>query len=75
MRDRFPGDAAGYCGAARALQRSGRLVEAEALLIEAMRRLPANPEPAIEYARLAEATDPVEAGRRWTFVKSRFPDE
>src|SRR5258708_6737311 len=45
VRDRFPDEPAGYCGAAQALLRLGRVVEAEALLVEAMRRLPAIPEP------------------------------
>ena len=59
---------------ASALRRLGRLSEAEAMLLEAQRRLPDEPAAFIGYAECAEQQrQSPEAERRWRAVRARFP--
>jgi tetratricopeptide (TPR) repeat protein len=73
VRPRHP---AGFYGAALALQKLGRIPDAEALLAEGRRSHPIYPSFAILLAHIAaEAGDTAEALKRWTLVRDRFPFE
>jgi predicted Zn-dependent protease len=75
LRARFPGHVFGYVAGAQALGGIGETVAAEALLAEATQRFPADAEPAVAYAMLAnDRHDWREAARRWQVVLTRFPD-
>jgi Flp pilus assembly protein TadD len=75
VRQRFPDEIIGYWAAAQALRQLRRFGEAEALLLQAMERLPDHPEPLVEYALIAhELGDWPEAIRRWEAVRQRLPD-
>ena len=74
-RTRFPEEAASYVGEAAALRRSGRMEEAEPLLLKAAERLPHDPAPLAEWALIAhERRDWEEALKRWDSVHANFPD-
>jgi tetratricopeptide (TPR) repeat protein len=73
MRDRHP---AGFVGAAQALQKLGRTADAEALLAEGRFRYPTFQNLAFMQAHVAEQRgDIVEALKRWTIARERFPFE
>ncbi|HEX3538233.1 MAG TPA: tetratricopeptide repeat protein [Stellaceae bacterium] len=75
VRRRYPDAVDGYCGAAQALRQLHRFDEAQAIIAEAMQRLPASPEPYVEHAWIAHDTrDWPEAVRRWEMVRGRLPD-
>jgi tetratricopeptide (TPR) repeat protein len=75
VRQRYGDEVAGYCGAAQALRQLHRFDEAEAVVAEAMQRLPASPEPYVEHAWMAQDTrNWLEAARRWERVRERQPD-
>jgi tetratricopeptide (TPR) repeat protein len=75
VRKHFPSIAAGYIGAARALREMRRFDEAEAVLVEAVERLPDDPGAASERCWLSQiARDFPEADRRWTTLRSNFPN-
>ena len=75
MVERFPDEAVAQAGLGRALSLSGRHDEAEAILVAAMQRFPRDPEPAIEYAAIANRRGDwsVEVAR-WAAAQQRFPD-
>jgi tetratricopeptide (TPR) repeat protein len=75
VRQRYPDEVAGYCGAAQALRQLHRLDEAEAVISDAMQRLPASSEVYVEHAWIAQdIRDWPEAARRWERVRERQPD-
>jgi tetratricopeptide (TPR) repeat protein len=75
-RARAPDVSVGYTSGAIALRELGRLAEADALLIEAAKRFPDEPQVAIEHAWLAEARrDWAEAARLWNSVRARQAGE
>lgn len=75
IRSAYPDEVAGYCGAAQAMRQLHRFDAAEAIVAEAMQRLPASPEPLVEYAWVAQDTSNwPEAIRRWELVRERQPD-
>jgi tetratricopeptide (TPR) repeat protein len=73
-RARLPDNSAGWTGAAAALREQQRPDAAEALLAEAVERFAGEPQPLVEYARLASqrAAWP-EAAARWALLRERFP--
>jgi tetratricopeptide (TPR) repeat protein len=74
LRADLPDRPEAAAGLARALRGQGRLEEAEAAAMAAMRRFPAHVDAHVTYARIAMARlDWVEALRRWTAVGQRFP--
>lgn len=75
LRQRFPDQVEGYCGAVQALRQLRRFDEAAAIVGEAMQRLPDRPELLIEHAWIAHDTrDWPEATRRWEMVREQLPD-
>jgi tetratricopeptide (TPR) repeat protein len=75
FRDHFPASTAGYVFAAWVLRDLQRHDEAEAILRLYIDRDLTEPEPAIEYARLAHGRQEwEEAARRWKSVREKFPD-
>ena len=76
LRKRAPDWAAGYLLAADALVASGRRDEAEALLAEAMQRIPKDQWISQAAARIAEgANDLGKAIRLWEEMRALFPGE
>jgi tetratricopeptide (TPR) repeat protein len=74
-RSRFPDRWFCYTGEAWGLRELQRFDEAEALLREAIERFPAEPEPAFDYARVAQQRrDWNEMVARWGMARARFPD-
>ena len=74
VRARFPDQVVGWTSGAVSLRECRRFDEADSVLEEAMRRMPQEQAPVIEYAWLASARrDWVEAIRRWATVRERFP--
>ena len=74
VRDRFPDHPVGYTGAVVTLRDAGQLDAADALLITAADRFPADPAPIIEMAWMAMAKrDWADAMQRWETVRARFP--
>ena len=74
VRRRFPGHADAFVASVVTLRDACRHREAETLAVEAQRRFPAHPAPAIEFARLAEARgDEAAATARWNKARIRFP--
>jgi tetratricopeptide (TPR) repeat protein len=75
MRTLFPGRADGYTDAIDTLREAERYKEAEVLAIETLRRFPARLEPALAFARLAQARGDLPAANvRWRKTVARFPD-
>ena len=75
VRRRFPDETAGYWCAAQALRHLHRFEDAEAVVLEAMQRLPGSAEPYVEHAWVAQDTrDWPEAVRRWEKVRERLRD-
>jgi tetratricopeptide (TPR) repeat protein len=75
-RQRFPEEPGGPIGLAASLSLSGRHVEAEQALREAMERFPGNSAAFAEFARIAvRQEDWPEALTRWRQAQKRFPDE
>ena len=75
MRSQFPDWPGGYTGVAMIQRELRWFGEAEATLAAAVERFPAEPEPYIDYARVAEARgDWPEAALRWELVRESFPD-
>src|SRR3954453_6231527 len=76
VRTRFPDQSAGYLGAAVIYRELLWFNEAEPLLAKAIECFPAEAEPLVECARIAEARgDWSEAARRWETARHRFPDQ
>jgi tetratricopeptide (TPR) repeat protein len=76
VRDAFPGQTAGYTGAAALLRDERRFEEAETLLAEAAKRFPADARLDIERATLAHhRRDWAEAAPRWEGVRARLPEQ
>ena len=74
-RSRIPGCARLFVASIATLRAAGGLGEAETLAVEAQRRFPANPAPALESASLAEARgDRMLAASRWEKLRAQFPD-
>lgn len=79
VRQRFPGHAGGYVGGARALVVAGERAAADALLTDAILRLPDDPALALEHALLPltrtfqAPAQRQEARRRLIRVVERFP--
>jgi tetratricopeptide (TPR) repeat protein len=75
VRGQFPDWPGGYTGVAMIQRELRWFGEAEATLAEAVERFPAEPEPYIDYARVAEARgDWPEAALRWELARESFPD-
>ncbi len=75
VRGQFPDWPGGYTGVAMIQRELRWFGEAEATLAEAVERFPAEPEPYIDYARVAEARgDWPAATLRWELVRESFPD-
>jgi tetratricopeptide (TPR) repeat protein len=73
---RFPDQVARYTGGSQALQRLGRLDEAEALLAAAVAMFPNELGPLHEYAGLAQyRRDWPEAVRRWERMREMHPED
>jgi tetratricopeptide (TPR) repeat protein len=71
----FPDFAAAYFSIGRLLRRANKLEEAEAIIAEAVKRFPDDPDAMIEYAWLADLHyDWPEALRRWEVVATRRRD-
>ena len=71
LRNKHP---TGFVGASRALQKLGRIADAEAMLAEGRFRFPTEATLAVMQARIAEESgDTVEALKRWAVVRQRFP--
>ena len=76
VRDRFPNQLAGYTHGVVALRTAGRRDEAESLMAEALGRFPDNPHLHFDHGFAANAQgDWIEAARRWTEIRMRFPDQ
>jgi tetratricopeptide (TPR) repeat protein len=76
IRADYPNHPAGYIGGAVSLRELQRDAEADALLQDAMKRLPDQPSCAVEYAWLRHAKrDWQGALPRWIAVCERFPDQ
>jgi tetratricopeptide (TPR) repeat protein len=74
VRRRFPQEITAYTFAALDLCALDRGTDAEELLRDATIRFPDDPQPLIDYARVAErGRDWAEAARRWQDVRHRFP--
>jgi predicted Zn-dependent protease len=74
LRDRCPGSAHGYLGAAQALHEMNRPDEAEAILLSARGRFPEHAGVAVAWARLADSRrDWPAALQRWDDLRDRFP--
>ncbi len=75
VRTRFPGDASGFTGGAKALGDAGRLAEAEAILLEGMERFPDSIAVVSDLAWIAhhQRNWPLLI-ERWRDVVARFPD-
>ena len=70
----FPGHVGAAVGGIDALGTAGRYNDADALARDTMRRFPTHPDPALAYARLAQARqDEPEANLRSERVKAWFP--
>jgi tetratricopeptide (TPR) repeat protein len=75
VRRRFPLSAAGYREGFRHLVGMGRDEDAEAVLLAAIDRFPAEEWPAIQYASLAHTRHDWEAAAtRWAAVRTAWPD-
>jgi tetratricopeptide (TPR) repeat protein len=75
VRGQFPDWPGGYTGVAMIQRELRWFGEAEATLAEAVERFPTEPEPYIEYARVAEARgDWPKAALRWELLRESFPD-
>lgn len=75
VRQRTPDHHDAYLLGAGALRLSGEVAEAEAVLLAAGARFPANPAALIEYARSArDRGDHAEAVRRCERLRGAFPD-
>jgi tetratricopeptide (TPR) repeat protein len=67
--------ATGYIEEARRLRELDRLVEAETVLMEALRRFSGIPDLYFDYARISEARqNALEAAARWDAARIRFPE-
>jgi len=76
LRAQYPAQERGWIGGAQALGDAGKLDEMDALLAEAVRRFPQNPEVAKEYARAAaRLSRPDESVDRWVEAVRRFPND
>jgi tetratricopeptide (TPR) repeat protein len=75
VRAAQPGLLEGYLGYAAALVGMARIEEADAVLMEAAREFPTNPDVLIDYARAAQRrADWQQAVVRWEAVRDRFPE-
>ncbi len=75
LRERAPDRLEGYHGGAAALVEAARFEDADALLITALERFPAELAAALEWARLPERRqDWTVAASRWERVVARFPE-
>jgi tetratricopeptide (TPR) repeat protein len=75
IKNGFPLMNGGYLGQIGVLKKFGRTAEVEAVLFEAMDRMPGELWPAVDYANAAgEVGDHAESARRWSMVIERFPD-
>ena len=75
VRSASPDSPFGYTGCAAALLRLRRPVEADAVLSAGAARFPDDETIAVEHAWLAHhASDWPEADRRWSAVRTRFPN-
>jgi tetratricopeptide (TPR) repeat protein len=76
LKRRFPTFSGSDLGLARALAGTGRHDEAEALVQDAMARVPNDPAPFATYAQFAtDRQDWAAAHRRWSDAHHRFPAE
>lgn len=74
VAERFPGSMEAFLGITRSLCELQRHDEAEALLKARRMDFGVQPQPSIEYARLAERRrDWPEAAQRWAWVHEMFP--
>lgn len=71
----FPGEYQGYLGMSRALVALDRRDEADAVLTQAIARLPADVDLLVAHAWAAEQRDMVETLRRLEAARSQFPDD
>jgi tetratricopeptide (TPR) repeat protein len=72
---RFPLLQQGYRGRSRLLKEMGRYADAEAVLIAARDRFPAEPWPETEYATLDQLRKNwAAAAERWATVRARWPE-
>ena len=74
-RERAPASRLSLLGLGRALREAGNVDEADAILSEAVRAFPDDPEVAANYALVAtKRQDRPEAARRWRRILTRFPN-
>lgn len=75
FRDRFPDNSAGYANLGVVLRELKRYEEADAVLLDGLRRHPAHPELVGNYAWVAYyRQDWPEALKRWTAFRDLMPD-
>src|SRR5215469_17021845 len=76
VRTDFPDASTGYLGVTLALRQFGHFDEAEAMIAEAVERLPDRADIRIGWAALAHGRRLwEEAARRWREVRANFPQE